>query len=84
MGKSLATLASELGIPVATAEVYAIDCLAAGRQIAHEQIASYLAISTDTFQRIKASRMKTTGFEQYVMHSTRNFPTIKSVLSWRV
>ena len=54
MWKSLATLSSELGIAVATAEVYAIDCLAAGRQIAHEQIASYLAISTDTFQRIKA------------------------------
>ena len=53
MGKSLATLASELGIAVATAEVYAIDCLAAGRQIAHKQIASYLAISNDAFKRIK-------------------------------
>lgn len=52
-GKSLTELALELGIAIATAEVYAIDCLAAGRKIAHEQIASYLAISTDAFQRIK-------------------------------
>ena len=53
MGKSLTQLSSELGITVATAEVYAIDCLAAGRKLDHEILASYLGISTDSFQRIK-------------------------------
>lgn len=53
MGKSLTQLSSELGIAVATAEVYAIDCLAAGRKLDHEQLASYVGISTDSFQRIK-------------------------------
>ena len=48
-------LASELGIAVATAEVYAIDCLAAGRTLDHELLASYLGISTDSFQRIKVA-----------------------------
>ena len=46
-------LSSELGIAVATAEVYAIDCLAAGRKLDHELLASYVGISTDSFQRIK-------------------------------
>ena len=49
MGKSLATLASA----IATAEVYAVDCVGAGRQICHEQIASYLAISNEPIQFIK-------------------------------
>ena len=53
MGKSLTQLSSELGITLATAEVYAIDCLAAGRKLDHEILASYLGISTDSFQRIK-------------------------------
>ena len=48
-------LALELGITLATVEVYAIYCLAAGRKIAHEQIASFLALSTDSFQRIKVT-----------------------------
>ena len=53
MGKSLATLASKLGIAIATAEVYGVDYVGAGRQICHEQIASYLAISNEPFQFIK-------------------------------
>lgn len=53
MGKSLTQLSSELGIAVATVEVYAIDCLAAGSKLDHEHLASYVGISTDSFQRIK-------------------------------
>ena len=55
MGKSLTQVSSELGIALATAEVYAIDCLAAGRKLNHELLANYLGISTDSFQRIKAA-----------------------------
>ena len=55
MGKSLTQVSSELGIALATAEVYAIDCLAAGRKLDHELLASYIGISTDSFQRIKVA-----------------------------
>ena len=55
LGKSLTQLASEMGIAKATAEVYAIDCLAAGRKIDHEQLASFLALTADAFQRIKVT-----------------------------
>lgn len=48
-------LASEMGIAKATAEVYAIDCLAAGRKIDHGQLASFLALTPDAFQRIKVT-----------------------------
>lgn len=45
----------ELGVSVATAEVYAIDCLAAGRKLDHERIARYLGVSSDVFQIIKVT-----------------------------
>ena len=53
MVKSLTQLSSELGIAVATAEVYVTDCLAAGRKLDYKLLASYLGISTDSFQPIK-------------------------------
>lgn len=55
MGKNFVQLASELGIATATAEVYAIDCLAAGGKLDHKHIACDLGISTDAFYRIKVT-----------------------------
>ena len=37
-GKSFEKLAAELGVAKATAEVYGIDCLAAGQEIDHEML----------------------------------------------
>lgn len=47
-------LARELGVAKATAEVYGIDCLAAGQDIDHEMMAKQLQITAETFRHIKS------------------------------
>ena len=81
MGKSLTQLSSELGITVATAKVYAIDCLAAGRKLDHELLASYLGISTDSLLRIKIAILSNedNSYAQFVMHLLRNVPTVNQI-----
>ena len=41
IGKNFQELAEELKIAQATAEVYGIDCLAAGQDVDHQTIAKY-------------------------------------------
>ena len=53
LGKDFARLSSELQIAYATAEVYGIDCLAAGGPLDHEMIARYLDVTPDAFHPIK-------------------------------
>ena len=57
IGKNFHELAEELNIAQATAEVYAIDCLAAGQDVDHQTIAKYLDISEESFERIKSEIM---------------------------
>ena len=57
MGKNFQQLADELKIAQATAEVYSIDCLAAGFDMDHQTTAKYLAISVESFERIKGEIM---------------------------
>ena len=52
MGKNFEQLADELKVAQATAEVYGIDCLAAGLDIDHQTMAKYLVISVESFERI--------------------------------
>lgn len=59
IGKTFDQLAQELKIARATAEVYAIDSLAAGQDVDHEIIAKSLEINEEDFQRIKAELMST-------------------------
>ncbi|KAJ7369636.1 hypothetical protein OS493_037425 [Desmophyllum pertusum] len=49
-GKDFTQLSSELGIAKATAEVYGIDCLAAGKELDHKRKARYLGITSEDFQ----------------------------------
>ena len=51
---SIHQLAQELKIAHATAEVYAIDSLAAGQEVDHQTIAKYLEIDEEAFEWIKA------------------------------
>ena len=55
LGKDFAHLSSELDIKKGTAEVYGIDCLAAGGSVDHEMIANYLKVTPDAFHRIKSA-----------------------------
>ena len=57
IGKNFQELAEELNIAQATAEVYGIDCLAAGQDVDHQMIAKYLDISQESFGRIKSEIM---------------------------
>lgn len=57
IGKNFQELAEELNIAQATAEVYGIDCLAAGEDVDHQTIAKYLDISEESFERIKSEIM---------------------------
>ena len=57
IGKNFHELAEELNIAKATAEVYAIDCLAAGQDMDHQTIAKYLDISEESFEQIKSEIM---------------------------
>ena len=53
MGKNFHELAEELKISTATAEVYAIDSLAAGQDVDHQTIAKSLDISAESFEMVK-------------------------------
>ena len=57
IGKNFQELAEELKIAQATAEVYGIDCLAAGQDVDHQTIAKYLDIGQESFERIKSEIM---------------------------
>ena len=59
MGKNFDQLAQEMMIARATAEVYAIDSLAAGQDLDHETMAKSLEIKQDDFRRIKGELMST-------------------------
>lgn len=61
MGKNFQQLADELKVAQATAEVYGIDCLAAGLDMDHQTMAKYLAISVGSFERIKGEIMSSNG-----------------------
>ena len=61
MGKNFHELALELNIAQATAEVYGIDCLAAGQDVDHQTFAKYLDISEESFERIKNEIMSSNG-----------------------
>ena len=56
IGKNFQELAEELKIAQATAEVYGIDCLAAGQDV-DQTIAKYLDIGQESFERIKSEIM---------------------------
>lgn len=58
-GKNFTELARELSITTATAEVYGIDCLAAGGDIDHEIVAGYLKITKTSFHTIKGEILST-------------------------
>ena len=51
--KNFDDLSRDLGISKASAEVYAIDCLAAEKPLDHDLMAHYLDISLDDFSEIK-------------------------------
>ena len=52
-GKNFKDLSEELQIAQPTAEVYAIDCLAVGRDADHQKVAEHMQISGESFQIIK-------------------------------
>ena len=52
-GKNFAALAADLNVAQATAEVYGIDCLAAGAELDHETIATFLDVTEESFSVIK-------------------------------
>ena len=54
-GKDFQQLSKELAIAKATAEVYGIDCLAAGMDIDHKMVATYICVTPEDFQRIKST-----------------------------
>ena len=56
LGKNFKDLSEE--IQIAKAEVYAINCLAAGRDVDHQKIAEYMQISGESFQIIKNEIMQ--------------------------
>ena len=58
-GKNFTELARELSITTATAEVYGIDCLAAGGDIDHEIVAGYLKVTKTSFDTIKGEILST-------------------------
>jgi len=57
LGKTFATLSSELNVAEATAEVYGIDCLAARADLDHESVAKCLKVSKESFDVIKSEIM---------------------------
>lgn len=52
-GNNFATLATDLSVAQATAEVYGIDCLAAGADLNHETMATFLNVTEESFEIIK-------------------------------
>jgi len=61
LGKSFATLAAELRVAQATAEVYGIDCLAAGGDLDHKSMAHFLDVTKTSFGIIKDTIMANQG-----------------------
>ena len=57
LGKNFATLSSELNVAEATAEVYGIDCLAAGADLDHKSVVKCLKVSKESFDVIKSEIM---------------------------
>ena len=51
--KKFRSLAADLNVAQATAEVYGIDCLAAGAELDHETIATFLDVTEESFSVIK-------------------------------
>lgn len=54
-GKDFQQLSKELAIAKATAEVYGIDSLAAGMDVDHQMVATYIRVTPEDFQRIKST-----------------------------
>ena len=54
-GKDFQQLSKELAIAKATAEVYGIDCLAAGIDVDHKMVARYIRVTPKDFQWIKST-----------------------------
>ena len=52
-GKNFAAVATDLNVAQATAEVYGIDCLAAGADLNHETMATFLNVTEESFEIIK-------------------------------
>lgn len=57
--KNFQDLSEELQIAKPTVEVYAIDCLAAGRDVDHQKIAGHVETSGESFQITKNEIMQT-------------------------
>ena len=55
-GNNFATLATDLNVAQATAEVYGIDCLAAGADLNHETMATFLNVTEESFEIIISHR----------------------------
>ena len=53
LGKNFVMLSSKINVAEATAEVYGIDCLAAGAELDHESEAKCLKVSKESFGVIK-------------------------------
>ena len=54
-GKDFQQLSKELAIAKVTAEVYGIDCRAAGMDIDHKMFATYIHVTPEDFQQIKST-----------------------------
>jgi len=82
LGKNFATISSELNVAEATAEVYGIDCLAAGADLDHESVAKCLKVSKESFDVIKCEIMakRTRNFAPYGTTLVNYSPIIKYVL----
>ncbi|KAJ7380598.1 hypothetical protein OS493_009065 [Desmophyllum pertusum] len=52
-GKDFIQLAGELNVNTATAEVYGIDCLAAGQDLNHQSMAEHLGVTDESFDMIR-------------------------------
>ena len=52
-GKDFSRLARDFNIATATAEVYGIDCLAAGGELDHKMMAGYLKVTKTSFDIMK-------------------------------
>lgn len=57
-GKNFKDLAEELQIAKPTAEVYGVDCLAAGQDVDFQEIAAYMDINRESFAIIQGEIMK--------------------------
>jgi len=77
-------LARELNITTARAEVYGIDCLAAGGDIDHKIVAGHLNVTKKSFDIIKGEILisQTKSFALCGTTSERCTPTINYVFFW--